>query len=224
MFKSKYGNLLTGLLIVVIIGIVAIIGYFGYKILTEDMKAKDMEKASEEFDSTFSKGSNNNNSGDGTNVEINGVDTNTTQENGNKKMYKDGYEVVAKLCIPTTKVDCIVFEELTKKSLETGLVKLYSTNGLNQPGNTVIIGHNYRTSLFFGRNDELKKGDKVYLKDTSGEEIEYEIYNIFITTSNDSSFYQRETEGKRELTLSTCTDDASTTDKRLIIFAREVER
>ena len=115
MFKSKYGNLLTGLLIVVIIGIVAIIGYFGYKILTEDMKAKDMEKASEEFDSTFSKGSNNNNSGDGTNVEINGVDTNTTQENGNKKMYKDGYEVVAKLRIPTTKVDCIVFEELTKK-------------------------------------------------------------------------------------------------------------
>ena len=38
-----------------------------------------------------------------------------------------------------------------------------------------------------------------------------------------SSFYQRDTAGKREVTLSTCTDDASTTDKRLIVLAREVE-
>ena len=156
MFKSKYGNLLTGLLIVVIIGIVAIIGYFGYKILTEDAKEKDVEKATEEFDDAFPTRKSKNNDGEN-NIEIEEAEGSQSEGKESKKVYMKGYEVVAKLRIPTTKVDCPVLEELTKESLETALVKLYSTNGLNQPGNTVIIGHNYRTSLFFGRNDELKK-------------------------------------------------------------------
>ena len=40
----------------------------------------------------------------------------------------------------------------------------------------------------------------------------------------DTSFYNRTseiTEGKAEVTLSTCTDDASETDRRLIVQARE---
>ena len=57
--------------------------------------------------------------------------------------------------------------------------------------------------------------------DTHGVEFEYSIYKIFETSSTDTSFYQRDTQGLREITLSTCTDDASTTDQRLIIFARE---
>ena len=55
MFKSKYGNLLTGLLIVVIMGVVGIIGYFGYKILTEDATEKAAQQKNEEFDSVYSK-------------------------------------------------------------------------------------------------------------------------------------------------------------------------
>ncbi len=221
MFKSKYGNLLTGLLIVVIIGIVGIIGYFGYKVLTEEATENAAKQKNEEFDSTYSKNSkdNDNNNGD-SNVEINGVDTNTTT--GNDKVYMEGYEVLAKIRIPAISIEYPVLAEVTKHSLETSICLLYTVNGINQEGNTVLIGHNYRNSLFFGKNDQLKNGDKVYLKDTTGTEIEYTIYNIFETTSNDSSFYQRDTAGKKEITLSTCTDDASTTDKRLIIFAKEV--
>ena len=48
--------------------------------------------------------------------------------------------------------------------------------------------------------------------------------DIFETTSTDTSFYVKtaeETGGKSEITLSTCTDDASETDRRLIVLAAE---
>ena len=45
----------------------------------------------------------------------------------------------------------------------------------------------------------------------------YTIYNKFETTPEDTSFYQRDTGGKAEVTLSTCTDDSSA---RLIICAK----
>ncbi|MBR3133579.1 MAG: sortase [Clostridia bacterium] len=217
MFKSKYGNLLTGLLIVVIVVIVGIIGYFGYKILTEDATKKKNEQVVEEFDQKYGKKSNNNGTSDGNITDIDAVE----QTSSDDKIYMEGYEVVAKIRIPAISIEYPILNEVTKKSLDTAICLLYTVNGINQPGNTVYIGHNYRNSLFFSKNDQLENGDKVYIKDTTGQEIEYTIYNIFETTSTDTSFYQRDTQGLREITLSTCTDDASTTDKRLIIFARE---
>ena len=104
------------------------------------------------------------------------------------------------------------------------VTKIYTTSGLNNPGNTVIYGHNYRNSLFFSKNNLLQKGDKIYITDADKNKIIYEVYNTFETTSSDTTFYARpadSTEGKREITLSTCTDDASSTDRRLIVQAKE---
>ena len=95
---------------------------------------------------------------------------------------------------------------------------LYSANGLNQPGNTVISGHNYRNGSFFGNNDKLKLGDKVYITDNSGTKLKYNIYNIYETSPDDGDFIMRETNGKREISVSTCTDDSSA---RLILWAKE---
>lgn len=220
MFKSsKYGNILTGLLIVVIIAIVAIIGYFGYKILTEDSKEKAAKSTLEEFDSKYSKNKNNTGNGDSNETtELNAVETNSSSGD---KVFMEGYEVVAKIRIPAISIEYPILNEVTRKSLDTAICLLYTTGGINKVGNTVYIGHNYRNSLFFSKNDQLEEGDKVYITDTSGEEVAYTIYDMFETTSTDTSFYQRETNGKREITLSTCTDDASTTEKRLIVLARE---
>ena len=88
--------------------------------------------------------------------------------------------------------------------------------GINQVGNTVIIGHNYRNGLFFSNNKRLNNGDKIYITDNSKNRLTYTIYNKFETTPEDASFYSRDTNGKPEITLSTCNDDSS---KRLILFA-----
>ena len=47
--------------------------------------------------------------------------------------------------------------------------------------------------------------------------MSYTIYQIFETNEQDTSFYNRDTNGKIEVTLSTCTDDSKA---RTIILAR----
>lgn len=91
---------------------------------------------------------------------------------------------------------------------------------LTKFGNTVIQGHNYRNGMFFSNLKKLSNGDKIYITDTSGMKVTYEVYNIFETTETDTSFYKRDTKGLREITLSTCTDDGKL---RTIVLAKEVK-
>ena len=76
---------------------------------------------------------------------------------------------------------------------------------------------NYRNDLFFSNNKKLSNGDKIYITDLNGTKLSYTIYNIFQTEENDTSFYNRDTDGAKEITLSTCTDDTSA---RLIVEAK----
>ena len=150
---------------------------------------------------------------------------NTTGSSSSNKKYMENYEIIGTIEIPKIDLHCTILAETTKRALEIAVAQIYTTSGLNQPGNTVLYGHNYRNQLFFSRNDELVIGDKIYIFDQEGNKVTYEIFDIFITTSTDTSFYARtfeDTEGKCEITLSTCTDDASTTDRRLIVRASEV--
>ena len=132
-----------------------------------------------------------------------------------------GYDTFGELRIPAIDLNQKVISSVTADAIEISSAYLYSTDGFNQPGNTVIIGHNYRNGELFSNVTKLKIGDKIYLKTNGQDEIEYTIYNIFETSSTDASFYNRDTSGKREITLSTCTDDVEVTDNRLIILARE---
>ena len=88
----------------------------------------------------------------------------------------------------------------------------------NEVGNYCIVGHNYRSGAFFGNNDKLQLNEKVYITDTSGTRIRYNIYNIYETSAEDGDFIMRETNGKREISLSTCTNNSKA---RLIIWAVE---
>ena len=65
---------------------------------------------------------------------------------------------------------------------------------------------------------KLNEGDVIYLTDTSGKRVKYVIYKKYQTDSNDFSYATRTTNGKREISVSTCTDDSSA---RLILWAKE---
>lgn len=133
----------------------------------------------------------------------------------------NGLYVYGTIRIPATNIKYSIFDNPTTTALDRGVAVLYSANGLNRPGNTVIAGHNYRNRSFFSRNKTLKNGDEVIIKDVTGVEVTYVIYYSFTTLSTDASFYPRDTGGKREITLSTCTDNGTRTGERLIIYARE---
>lgn len=145
----------------------------------------------------------------------------TEPESGEKeKVYMEDYEVLGRIEIPKTKVDYPILENVTKRSLEIAVGIAYGP-GLNLPGNTTIFGHNYRNGLFFSNNKKLSNGDKIYITDADGNKVTYIIYNIYQTTPSDASYMQRETNGRREISLQTCTDDSSA---RIIIWAAEQEQ
>lgn len=123
--------------------------------------------------------------------------------------------------IPAINLEYPIIEEVTTKALDTALIALYPNgDNLNQPGNTVIIGHNYRNGTLFSNVKKLTNGAKIYVTDFRGTSITYEIYNIFEASSIDTSFYNRDTNGLAELTLSTCTDASN--DMRTIVFAKQI--
>ena len=125
--------------------------------------------------------------------------------------------MVGTIEIPAINLKYPVLKEASKSAINVA-VAIYYGSGLNEIGNTVIVGHNYRNGTFFSNNKNLVNGDKVYITDNSGTKITYIIYNIFTTSPEDSDFIDRDTQGKREITLDTCTDDSKS---RLIIYARE---
>ena len=227
MSEGKYGKILTIILGIVVIAVLILLGFLGYDVYRKKTTDRDNSKALDDFDTNLNLiGSNT-----VENVEIPNIDTkpaentttNTTtggnsSSNNTKKVQYKGYNVEGKIEIPAIKLEYPILEKTTPSSIEAAVAILYSANGLNQPGNTVISGHNYRNGSFFGNNDKLKLGDKVYITDNSGTKLKYNIYNIYETSPDDGDFIMRETNGKREISLQTCTDNSK---GRLIIWAVE---
>lgn len=235
MFKkagSKYGDILTMLLIILIVVILGIVGYFGYDIYSKNTKNTNAQTAMEEFEQATKSvrkkkvinevESENTIEGEVTeivereNVPVEQAATTQETEAEKPKVMFEGYEMLGKINIPKTKCEYPILAEVTKHSIEVAVAKLYGP-GLNEVGNTVIVGHNYRNGMFFSNNKKLAKGDLIYIT-SDDETVAYEIYNIYQTSPDDADYMRRDTEGTREISLSTCTDDSS---GRLIIWARE---
>ena len=226
MYESKYNKLLTVFLVIVIIAIIALLAFLGYDYYQKYYITKETEDFVSNFEKEENVEQNENAVQPENNINqpenpLNQIESTTTQTGTTttkaktKKQYK-GFNVDGIIQIPKINLKYPVLEKVTKKSIETSVAILYGA-GLNQPGNTVIVGHNYRNGLFFSNNKKLSNGDKIYITDNNGTKLTYTIYNKFETTPEDTSFYNRNTNGKPEVTLSTCTDDSSA---RLIIFAK----
>ena len=226
MFESKYNKVLTVILVIVILAIVGLLGFLAFDYYQNYIITKDTSEFVDAFqgDVTVDDEDSNTSTSEGNTVadtdenpldRLNDASSGSTSSTAKKQMYK-GFGTLGTMEIPATNFKYPVLEKVTKKSIETAVAFLYGA-GLNEPGNSVIIGHNYRNGLFFSNNKKLNIGDKIYITDTSGRKLTYTIYNKFETTPEDTSFYQRDTGGKAEVTLSTCTDDSKA---RLIILAK----
>lgn len=90
----------------------------------------------------------------------------------------------------------------------------YKGPGVNQSGNLVLIGHNYKSGAHFGNLKNLEKGDEIYLTAAgSSEKVRYEVYDID-DVAPDAFSALDEYEGDAGLTLMTCT---SSGNKRKIL-------
>lgn len=214
--RSKYNKFLTVLSIILIIAILGILGYLGYDYYEKYRITKEANDFLSEFDELVVELANEENN-----------NTNTTTPNNSTgkprgistdALYYRGYKVVGKIEMPSVNLQYPVLDVLTDaKAIEYSVAIQYGV-GLNQIGNTVIIGHNYRSGLFFGSNKKMQIGDKVYITDLEGKKICYVIYNKYKTPQEDFSYANRNTDGKREITLVTCD---SNNKNRLVICAKE---
>ena len=89
----------------------------------------------------------------------------------------------------------------------------------NEVGNLCIAGHNYVDYKFFSRLNELSKNDKISIYDLSGNKVDYTIYDIYESKSDDTSCTFQNTNGLRIVTLVTCNN---VNGKRLVIHAKEM--
>lgn len=239
--ESKRKNFLTILLIIIIVVIVGVIGYLGFELINGKIKENEAKSITDEFDKQiptiteeefYESLQQTGNPNEENAVNPNGEEAQGGSAGANGGTYYgrsyytngvniDGYWVVGTIRIPATGIRYPIFSQPTKSALERGVGVVYSSNGINQVGNSVLAGHNYRNSLFFSRNKSLVVGNLIYIKDVTGVEVRYAVTNKFTTNSTDTSFYQRDTGDKAEITLSTCTDRGSKTGERLIITARQ---
>lgn len=225
MFESKYSKVLTIILIVVIIAIVLLLGFLAFDYIQKYNTTKQASDFVENYQGDINSGNQNNDGEETENVTLNSttetpIESSGTSGSGTKKKYYN-YSVVGTMKIPAINLEYPIVENVTGPALEKALVALYpSGDNLNLPGNTVIIGHNYRNGTFFSNLKKLSNGAKIYVTDYRGKLLTYEVYNKFETSSTDTSFYSRDTNGLAELTLSTCTDASN--DQRTIIFAKQI--
>lgn len=226
--NSKYGNLLTVILVIAIIAILGIVGIIGYRIYKSYYTETGALQAATEFENSVTQGSVNNNSNIITqqpntnsiigNVEDTFVDNNNNSSNSNQTTTYKGFAVVGTIQIPAINLKYPILEKNTKKALETSVVLMYTASGLNEVGNSVIIGHNYRNGTMFSNVKKLENGDVIYITDTQGRKVKYTVYSIYRTSGSDGKYITRNTQGKREISLSTCTDDSKA---RTIVLAKE---
>lgn len=226
MFESKYSKILTIILVVVIVAIIILLGFLAYDYMNKFSSTKQASDFVEDYQGNITTSEESNTDSSQENIvldstnEVPITDSSSTSGSTGKKKYK-GYTVVGTMKIPAINLEYPIFEEITTKALETGLIALYPNgDNINQVGNTVIIGHNYRNGMFFSNLKKLSNGAKIYIKDFRGTTLTYEVYNKFEAAATDTSFYTRDTNGLAEITLSTCTDASN--DQRTILFAKQI--
>ena len=221
--NSRYSRFLTILLVIVIIAIIGLLGFWAYSIYQKYNINEDASQAVDEFQHAVGATTDDDNNETPVENATNPYDNlqsatdNSQQSDGNTvKTYK-GYVMVGSIEIPKTGAKYPVLAEANKNTIEVAVAVLYGP-GLNKPGNTTIVGHNYRNGMFFSDNKKIAVGDKIYITDLSGQRLTYIVYNTYETTAEDSDYMVRDTGGAIEISLSTCTDYDSS--RRIIIWAK----
>lgn len=132
------------------------------------------------------------------------------------------YTTEAVVRIPKIGVNYPVISETSDELLEISVNRYWPEPDKlkpNEVGNYCIVGHNYRNGKMFGRLNELENGDIVELEDLTGKTIEYAVYNKYIVSPTDTRCTSQLTNGRRELTLITCTNYGT---QRLVVKCKEI--
>lgn len=137
----------------------------------------------------------------------------------NTSVTSDGeqYTRIAVVNIPSIGITYPVLSTYNEELLKTSPCKYWGPDP-NQVGNFCIVAHNYRNAKFFSKVPELENGDIVEITDLTGTTLQYEVYDKYVINESDKSCSSQKTDGRKEVTLITCTDDS---ENRVVVKATE---
>ncbi len=128
------------------------------------------------------------------------------------------FKPIATIRIPKIDVYYPILSETTDELLKKAPTKFWGCDP-NEVGNFCIAGHNYRNKKFFSKVPTLENGDVIEITDTKGRTVKYTVYNKYTVTPEDVSPISPLTNGRKDITLITCTNDSK---NRVIVKATEV--
>ena len=135
-----------------------------------------------------------------------------TAPNGKK------YETVGVVKIPKINITYPILSKTTDALMKVAPCKFHGPSP-NEVGNLCIIAHNYRRKgVFFSDVENLVVGDIVEIQDLSQRVIQYEIYDIHTVMPDNVADTTQKTNGRKEVTLITCTDNS---EQRIIVRCKE---
>lgn len=126
------------------------------------------------------------------------------------------YYTIGVISIPSINVNYPILSTYTDELLKIAPCRFHGPNP-NEVGNLCIAGHNYKNSKFFSKVPNLQLGDKIEITDLSGRMLTYTVYDKFIVNPDELECTSQLTNGNKEITLITCTNDNK---QRHIIKAR----
>lgn len=135
-----------------------------------------------------------------------------TAPNGNT------YNMIGSISIPSINVNYPILSETSDSLLKVSVCKFWGGNA-NEVGNLCIAGHNYRNKRFFSKVPTLSVGDIIEITDLHNKTLKYEVYDKYTVDPTDTSCTSQVTNGKKIVTLITCTNDSK---QRVIVQAKEV--
>lgn len=128
------------------------------------------------------------------------------------------YYTLARINIPSIGCTYPIINRSTDELLKIAPCKFWGC-GPNEVGNFCVVGHNYRTDRFFSNVPDLQMGDEIEITDLTGQTIVYSVYDKYVVDPDDTDCTSQRTNGLREVTIITCTDDSK---QRVIVKAREI--
>ena len=135
-----------------------------------------------------------------------------TAPNGKK------YETVGIVRIPKINITYPILSKTTNALMKVAPCKFHGASP-NEIGNLCVIAHNYRRKgVFFSDVPDLVVGDIVEIQDLSQRVIQYEVYDIHTVMPDNVADTTQKTNGRKEVTLITCTDD---NEQRVIVKCKE---
>ena len=118
---------------------------------------------------------------------------------------------------PSINITYPVLSTYNEELLKTSPCKYWGPDP-NEVGNFCIVAHNYRNAKFFSKVPELENGDIVEITDLNNRTIQYVVYDKYVVREDDRTCSSQKTDGRKEVTLITCTDDS---ENRVVVKATE---